>query len=145
MASPAPGLEDVDQREPEEERNGRGDLEVDDRLQADAPHRLQVAGAGDADHQRREQQRRDDHLDHPEKGVGQRLDGDTKAGPEMADEDAEHEADEDLGRDGRQPPPRRRGVGVPLGPNHRTAPRFFCTKDATALTTYSCWSAESSP
>ena len=86
---PRAGLEDVDEREPEEQRDRRRDLEVDDRLQADAPHRLQVAGAGDADDQRREEQRRDDHLDHPQEGVGQRLDGDAEAGPEVADEDAE--------------------------------------------------------
>ena len=67
-------LEDVHEREAEKQRDRRRDLEVDDRLQPDPAHRLQVAGAGDADHERREQQRRDDHLDHPQEGVGERLD-----------------------------------------------------------------------
>ena len=51
---PGARLEDVDEREAEEQRDRRRDLEVDDRLHADAAHRLQVAGAGDADDQRRE-------------------------------------------------------------------------------------------
>ena len=84
MRQPGAGLEDVDQRQAEEQRDGRRDLEVDDRLQADAPHRLQVAGAGDADDQRREQQRRDDHLDHPQERVGERLDGDAERRPDSS-------------------------------------------------------------
>ena len=83
---------------PRNERDGRRDLEVDDRFEADAPHRLEVAGAGDADDQRGEQQRRDDHLDHPQERVGERLHRDAKAGPEVADDDADDETDEDLRR-----------------------------------------------
>ena len=77
-ASPAPGLKTLTSARPEHERDRRRHLEVDDRLEADAPHRLQVARAGDADHQRREQQRGDDHLDHPQEGVGERLDADAE-------------------------------------------------------------------
>ena len=77
-------------------------------LSADAAHRLQVAGAGDADDQRREQQRRDDHLDHAQEGVGERPDGDAELGPELADDDAEQQPDEDLRRDARHATAARR-------------------------------------
>ena len=43
------------------------------------PIDLQIAAARDADHQRREQQGRDDHLDHAQEHVGQRLDRDADA------------------------------------------------------------------
>ena len=67
-------LEHVDDAKPEKQRDRGRDLEIDDGLEADAAHRLQVAGARDADDQRRKQQRRDDHLDHPQERVGDRLD-----------------------------------------------------------------------
>ena len=76
---PGARLEDVHERQAEEQRDRRRHLEIDDRLQPDAAHRLQIAGAGDADDERREQQRRDDHLDHAQERVGERLDGDADA------------------------------------------------------------------
>ena len=67
-------LEHVDRDEADQQRHRRRHLEPDDGLQPDASHRLQVAHAGDADDEGREQQRRDDHLDHAQEGVGDRLD-----------------------------------------------------------------------
>jgi hypothetical protein len=99
-------LEDVDESQAKKEGDRRGHFEVDDRLEPNPAHRLHVARAGDADDERRKQQRRDDHLDHAQEDVGERFDlfgeaGDVHAidvrrGPEVADEDAEHEPDENL-------------------------------------------------
>ena len=74
------------------------------------PIAFMIAGAGDADDERGEQQRRDDHLDHAQERVGERLHllgeaGDVHAvgvgrRPEIADHDAEDEAGENLRRVG---------------------------------------------
>ena len=118
---PGAGLEQVDEAESEEQRNGRRGLEIQDRLQPDPPHRLQVAGAGNANDERCEEQRRDDHLDHPQKCVRQRLDGDADVGPVIADSNAGEQPDEDLGRQTRRAtgaPGRRAAVSVQVGLSH---------------------------
>ena len=61
-------LHDVDRDQADDQRERRDDLEVDDRAQPHAPDDLDVAGARDAGDQRREDQRRDDHLDHQTNG-----------------------------------------------------------------------------
>ena len=50
----------------EEDRDRGEDLEEDDRSNAEPPDLPQVRMPGDADHQRRKQQRRDDGLDQPQ-------------------------------------------------------------------------------
>ena len=102
-----PGLEHVHQHQTDDERHGRGQFEPDDGLHADAAHRAQVAGPRDADDKRREQQRRDDHLDHPQEQIGERLDLDAERRPQPADEDADGQADENLRRQAREPTGRR--------------------------------------
>ena len=51
----------------------RDDLEVDQRLAADPPDLLHVAGAGDAEHDRAEDDRADQHLDEGDEPVAERL------------------------------------------------------------------------
>src|SRR5581483_388872 len=133
----------VHQQEAEEQRDGRGELEVDDRLQSDPAHRLEIAGAGDADDERREDQRRDDHLDHAQEGVGERLDADAERRPQIADRDPEHEPGNDLGRQAAALAAGLRGFVARV--DHRAAPDFVPTKAAIASTTDCCWSGVSSP
>ena len=64
--------QDVDQDHAEQQRYQRGADEPEHRLAADAADRLGVAHVRDADHQGREHQRRDDHLDQPQEDVGER-------------------------------------------------------------------------
>ena len=54
----------------QEQRQRGDDFEIEDGLDADAAHALQIAAAGDADHQRGEDQRRDDGADQPQENVG---------------------------------------------------------------------------
>ena len=102
------GPQQVDQAEPEHQRERGGDLEVDERLGADPAHRLQVARAGNPDDQRREQQRPDDHLDHPQEDVGQRAELGGERRPQPADDDAQHQAEHDA-RGGARTAAARRG------------------------------------
>ena len=57
----------VHRRQAQEQRERGDDFEVDDGLQADAAHALEIAAAGDAVDQRAEDQRRDDGADQPQK------------------------------------------------------------------------------
>ena len=94
-------LEQVRQSQADREGHRRGHLEIDDRLEADSPERLQIAGAGDAGDERRKKQRRDDHLDHPQERIGERLDRDSCARPDSPEDGARDEPDEDLRRERR--------------------------------------------
>jgi hypothetical protein len=73
-------LEDEGEQQAERQRDGGHDLEVDQRLDADAADALQVAGAGDAVHHDAEHQHRDDHLDQLDEAVAQRLELDAELG-----------------------------------------------------------------
>jgi hypothetical protein len=107
------------------------------------------------DDQRREQQRRDDHLDHPQEGVGERFHATAEGGPEIADDDADDETDEDLRRQSSVGSARRRRdrsavelVGRPaFGPADRSRAlrRVRCTNAPIADTTRSCCARVSSP
>jgi hypothetical protein len=98
------GLQQVDGHQPDQQRERRHDLEVDDRAQAHAADVLEVPGAGDARDQRAEQQRRDDHPDHPDEDLAERLEDAHIEGRRLfgvgadpvADDQAEDEADHDL-------------------------------------------------
>ena len=57
------GLQQVDHEEAEQQRDDRGGDEPAHRLGADPPDRRRVAHMADADDQRRQHQRADDHLD----------------------------------------------------------------------------------
>ena len=94
------GLHDVDGDQPDDQRERRHDLEVDDRPQPHAADDLDVSRSGDARDQRREDQRRDDHLDHPQEQLAEGPEIDRRRRVVLADDpagdDAECEADEDL-------------------------------------------------
>ena len=91
---------DVHRRQPDAERDGSDDLEIDDRAHPHAADHLDVAGAGDAGDQRREDQRRDDHLDHPQEQLAEGAEVHSPLGMGGADDpsrrDAECKTDEDL-------------------------------------------------
>src|SRR6185369_1708448 len=63
------GADQVDYAEAQEERDRGDHFEVEDRLQSDAAHLLHVAAAGDAGHQRAEQEGGDDGADEAQKDV----------------------------------------------------------------------------
>ncbi len=64
------GPQDVDHHHADGERDQRSRDEPGHRLHADPADRLGVTHMSDADHQHREHQRRDDHLDQPQEQVG---------------------------------------------------------------------------
>ena len=108
------GLRDVHRDEADHQRERRDDLEVDDRAQPHAADDLEVPGAGDAGDQRREDQRRDDHLDQPQEELAERPEVDGAFGmgriDDGAGDDAEHEADENLLRERDAAARRRRRI-----------------------------------
>jgi hypothetical protein len=69
MGTPAPGRTRLTTPSPRNSAKRGDDFEIDDGLGADAAHALEIAAAGDAGHQRGEQQRRDDGADQPQKHV----------------------------------------------------------------------------
>ena len=97
-ADPRPHHVHRDQADHERER--RDDLEVDDGAQAHAADDLHVAGAGDAGDQRREDQRRDDHLDQAQEELAEGPEVGGRRGvvlaDDPADDDADRQADENL-------------------------------------------------
>jgi len=89
----------VDRREADEQRERRNDLEVDERLHTHAADLLEVGVPGDADHERREQERRDDRLDHAQEHQRQHAQVDRHRRQVVADLRADDHADEDPGRE----------------------------------------------
>ena len=81
---------------PSAEREGRQHLEVDQRPGADAAELLHVLHAGDAQHDHREDDRCEHHLDQLDEDVAERLHVHAEAGVEEAQGDAGEDADEDL-------------------------------------------------
>ena len=106
------GTQHVDEDHTQQKRHQRGPDEPDHRLGADAADRFGVAHVRHTDDQRREHERRYDHLNQAQEDVGEQRDvigdglGGCRIGPQdmagIADEDAEDHADED---DGRKPGP----------------------------------------
>ena len=81
-------LEEVHQSQADDQGDRRGHFEIHDRFQTDTAERFQVSRTGDANHERGKEQRRDDHLDQPQEGVGQRANRDTERWPEVSNDDA---------------------------------------------------------
>ena len=73
-AKSPPGLQQIAHEQAEREREGRNDLEIDERLHADAADLLGVLDMGDAGDDRAEDDRRDGHFDELDEAVAQRLD-----------------------------------------------------------------------
>ena len=94
------GLREVDREQADQQRERRDDLEVDHRAQPHAADDLEVARAGDAGDQRREDQRRDDHLDQAQEELAERPEVERPGRVVRLDQgtgdDAECQADEDL-------------------------------------------------
>ena len=93
---PAPGCTSLPTTRPMASASVVSDLEVDERLEADAPDLLQVAHLGDAGHDRGEDDRRDQHLDQLDEAVAQRLHRLAVRRVEVPEQRAEHHRDEDL-------------------------------------------------
>ncbi|MCY1438770.1 hypothetical protein D9M71_549830 [compost metagenome] len=98
-------MEQVGQQQADDDGDGGDDLEIENGLQADAAKLLGVAHAGDADDQRGDHDRYDDHLDQADEDVAGRLQ-DVADPPgllrrvdvvdQRADGDADDQADDDL-------------------------------------------------
>ena len=101
-AKPAPGCSRLAIMRPSDEREGRHDFEIDQRLDADAADLLRVLDMRDARHHRAEDDRRDHHADQLDEAVAERLDpvvgGDI--GQQPADQRAEHDARSEPGHKG---------------------------------------------
>ena len=86
----------VDHDQPNNQRQRRHYLEVDQREHAGFADRPDTGRAGDADNHRAEDDRCDDHPDELDERVAERLHRDARARPEMTDEDAHRGGDEHL-------------------------------------------------
>ena len=75
----------------DDQRERRYDFEIQQRLAADATHLLHAAGAGDAEHHRAEDDRRDQHLDERDEAIAKRLQLHTGFGAHIADRAADHD------------------------------------------------------
>ena len=84
-------------QQPEGEGEGGQHLEVDEPLETDAPHPLEVAHLGDARHHRREDDGRDQHLDELDEAVAQRLHRRAEGRVEDAEERSESDRHQHLG------------------------------------------------
>ena len=71
---PAPGLHHIADDQPDHQREGRDDLEIDQRLDADAADLLGILDMRNAGDHRAEDDRRDHHLDQLDEAVAERLD-----------------------------------------------------------------------
>ena len=94
---PAPGCNRLTTMRPMTRADRGDDLEVDERLEADAPDLLHVLHAGDAVHDGEEDDRRDDHLDQLDEGVAERLHGLAERRVEMPEQHPEDDGGQDLG------------------------------------------------
>ena len=99
------GFEQLHQHQPERERDQRGKDEPAERLAADASDGGDIAHFRDADDERRQHQRRDDHLDQPQEHGRQKRGRFRESGgrfriervADVTADQAEHEADDDEG------------------------------------------------
>ena len=82
------GTNDVSDEESDGERDGRDNLEVEQRLAADASELLQIAHVRDADRDGAEDDRCDDHLDDADEGIPERPHRLAGFGPQETDNHA---------------------------------------------------------
>ena len=90
------GLNDIDDRESHDQRNRADNLEVEQRVAAGLANLLHVLHAGNTDHDRAENDRRDHHLDQLDEAVAERSHFGSPLGPEISEEYANHDGDDDL-------------------------------------------------
>ena len=89
-------LDDVDHHEPDDQRQRRNDLEIDERLDADPADGLQVANLRDAGHDDAEDDRRDHHSDELDEAVAERPHRRARLGSDVAKDDADQNREQDL-------------------------------------------------
>ena len=77
------GREQIGECQADDQRDGGHDLEIQQRLAADAADFLQIAGAGDAVHHDAEHDRRHDHRDQLQEGVAEEFKPMAKPGAAM--------------------------------------------------------------
>jgi hypothetical protein len=82
--------------QPECQRDGGNDLEVEHRDQADLADPLEVAGRDDADRDAQEHQRGDSRLDQAQEDIAQYFELRREGGKEEADRGTEHHGEDDL-------------------------------------------------
>ena len=103
------------QPQPDHQREGRDDLEVEQCLAAHTPDLLQVAHAGQAHDHRREDDRRDEHLHQAHERIAERLQLHRKLRRKVPQSPADHDPDQHLEVERAAPRPglgRCRGGGV---------------------------------
>ena len=93
-------LQDVDGKQPDDQRQRRHDLEVDDCLDAHAPDVFQVAMRGDADNERGKQQRRDDGANQADEDGAENPQLCRGVREEVAERAADDDGDENPGCEG---------------------------------------------
>src|SRR5439155_8665496 len=89
-------LDEVDDDEPDDQRDGADDLEVQQREAAGLADLLHVLHTGDADDDGAEDDRRDDHLDQLDERVAERLHRLAGLRPEVAEDHADDDRGDDL-------------------------------------------------
>ena len=89
-------MEEIGQRDAEQQRDGRHDFEIDHGLEADATDLLQVARTRDPQHDDAKDDRRDQHLDQLDECIAERLQARPELGIEHADRDADDQSDDNL-------------------------------------------------
>ena len=103
QVDPHPRAADRDRRPPDEQRKRRDDLEVHERLDPHAPNLFQVAVAGYADDERREEQRGNDGANQPDEDLAEDAELDGGLWEIMSECRAGHHRDENPRR--QRPPP----------------------------------------
>ncbi len=88
MFMPAPGCTTLTMHQPDDQRDRADDLEIQQRQPAGLADLLHVFHAGDADHHRAEDDRRDDHLDQLDEAIAERLHARAHRGVKVAQGDA---------------------------------------------------------
>ena len=86
----------IDGNEPDDERQRRHHLKIEERLHADPPDFFEVVHARDAGDYGAEDDRRNDHLDELDEPVTKRFQAGAEIGPEMADRHAESDGHQHL-------------------------------------------------
>ncbi len=94
------GPDEIGEHQADGEGDRRHDLEIDERLDPDAPDLLQIARPRDAVHDDAEDDRRHDHRNELEEGVGEKFQADGESGRGDANRDAKHEPGDDLREEG---------------------------------------------
>ena len=93
---PLPGATTFTTSEAQQQRDRGDDLEIAQRIQADAAHMPQVVHARNAQHHRAEDDGRDQHLDQLDEAIAQRLELHGQVRHEVADQHADHDRDQHL-------------------------------------------------